>query len=132
MSNPYKSDIGYVASRKNPLTLEYNILYDGKYTEHGQKNGRWILVCSKHDTVRHDYNKQHSISLLKQSNTWCDYCKNLTKMEEAELILTLRTNRETSEQLQRLAYFALNDPEKRVLFEELTGQVPEYYIRDAK
>jgi hypothetical protein len=131
--NPYKSDIGYSASRKNSLTNDYNILYDGKVkTDIGTKNGRWILACAKHESTIIYKNKQQATTALATPENWCHSCKNIFKMEEAELILTLKTNRNTNDQLQRLACFAISDPEKRLLFEELTGHIPEDYIKELK
>lgn len=89
-----------------------------------------MIVCTKHGTTKHSKTKNDAKEILNRPDNWCKQCRNLIKMEEAELILTLRTNRNTTDQLQRLAQFAIGDAEKSQLFEKLTGKLPEFYIKE--
>jgi hypothetical protein len=126
-TNPHQHEIGYVTSRTNQLTNDYCILYDGdKAGEVG--SGRWTILCSFHGSVVTNTNKRAAISLLRTPSSWCEACRTLAEMDEAEYILTLRTDRTTDEQLKRLASLAIGDPEKSQLFERLTGQQPEHYL----
>ena len=129
-NNLYKSDVGYAAHKKNHLTDEYNVMYDRKKTETITEQGRWMVVCTKHGTTNYNRTKKDAIAILSKPDHWCKQCRDLIKMEEAELILTLRTNRNTIDQLQRLAQFAIGNVEKSQLFEKLTGKMPEFFIKE--
>ena len=126
-TNPHQHDIGYVTSRTNTLTGGFCILYDG---EKANLDGRWTILCSKHETFVAFSNKKTATSMLKTPGDWCQACESLVEMEEAEYILTLRTKRTNDEQLKRLATLAVGDPEKSLLFERLTGQQPEHYLSE--
>ncbi len=126
-ANPHKHEVGYVESRHNSLTNSYTVLYDRKKIDTNAEN-RWCLVCSEHGNITYTKTKKTAISLLSRAFEWCENCCNLAEIEEAEYMLTLRSKRDHLEQLKRLASLVIDNPEKSVLFERLTGNQPQYYL----
>lgn len=125
---PYHKDAGYVTSRVNKLTNGYCILYDGNLAGFEASNGRWVILCSDHGRVFGLTNKRIATAMLRDPVAWCESCRDMVDLEEAEYILTMRATRPATEQFRRLARLAVGDPEKCYLFQKLTGKQPEFFV----
>ena len=126
-ANPHKDEAGYESSRANEMSGGFCVLYNAQQAGFDASGGRWAVFCSSHGVVVTHANKRVAISLLREPQRWCNMCKDLHEIQQAEHVLTLRHRRDDEDQLRLWANLARGNPEKSALFEDMYGMKPDAY-----
>ena len=72
-ANPYIHFPGYIASRKNPFTDGYLVLYHAYEAGIDDAGGPWVCVCETHHTVS-NFKSQKLAKLHLPTADWCEDC----------------------------------------------------------
>ena len=70
---PYNDRAGYVSSRRNYITGDFNVLYRAAEAGMDTSDGPWATVCEKHGTICN----HRSLTLARQhlpDADWCEAC----------------------------------------------------------
>lgn len=123
--NPHKEEAGYQKAKYNEISGAFCVLYDAeKAGFEVSSSGKWVVFCSCHGVLVAHENKQVASELLRDPKRWCNVCKQIIAVEEAEKLLNIRHARCDEEQMLMWAKLAKGNPEKIALFEKIYGEDP--------
>ena len=79
---PYNEYEGYVASRRNPITGGWLVLWDTSKTDQfDSSDGRWVTTCETHHTICNHRNQKIARSHLPTAG-WCEECMDMYTRNE--------------------------------------------------
>lgn len=87
MSNrkPFNEYAGYIASCKNPLTGNHNVIYIA--AEQGiSADKKYVTTCEAHHTMVSSSSTPGARLAMKDASIWCDECKKLAVTQSGVLI----------------------------------------------
>lgn len=126
--SPFDEELGCVCSRKNTITNEWVILYDGEEAGMNTKDGRWQMYCSEHGSVISETNKTRAKKALKTPEQWCKSCKRKTKAKIGQpmrKVVDIQDDDKLEREMRFWANKARDNPEKCQIFEKIYGVKPD-------
>lgn len=70
---PHSHLAGYIAERRNPITDDYNIIFDAAEQGIDDTDGRYAVVCNAHGAILNTTNLPTARSAMK-SSCFCEEC----------------------------------------------------------
>lgn len=71
---PYNDRAGYIASRKNPVTGDWAVIYNAKQAEI-DADYRHVVVCEAHGNMIASASRDLAYADMKTPWEWCDDCR---------------------------------------------------------